>query len=82
MRLAMPGFGMSTEVEKFSYDDAVVRKFAFATAIWAWNRTSFSCGRRSLSEGEAWAAAGFLASSATGFSARFGGSAADTGLGS
>jgi cytochrome c oxidase cbb3-type subunit I/II len=25
---------MSTEVEKFSYDDAVVRKFAFATAIW------------------------------------------------
>jgi cytochrome c oxidase cbb3-type subunit I/II len=25
---------MSTEVEKFSYDDAVVRKFAFATAVW------------------------------------------------
>src|SRR5215207_3850030 len=25
---------MSTEVEKFSYDDTVVRKFAFATAIW------------------------------------------------
>ena len=25
---------MSSEVEKFSYDDAVVRKFAFATAIW------------------------------------------------
>src|SRR6187402_1565674 len=25
---------MSTEVEKFSYDDSVVRKFAFATAVW------------------------------------------------
>ncbi|HVY28944.1 MAG TPA: cytochrome-c oxidase, cbb3-type subunit I [Polyangiaceae bacterium] len=25
---------MSTEVEKFNYDDAVVRKFAFATAVW------------------------------------------------
>ncbi len=25
---------MSTEVEKFEYDDAVVRKFAFATAVW------------------------------------------------
>src|SRR6188472_2116371 len=34
MRLAMPAFGMSTEVEKFNYDDAVVRKFAFATALW------------------------------------------------
>jgi cytochrome c oxidase cbb3-type subunit I/II len=26
---------MSTRLEKFSYDDDVVRKFAFATAIWA-----------------------------------------------
>jgi cytochrome c oxidase cbb3-type subunit I/II len=26
---------MSSRLEKFSYDDAVVRKFAFATAIWA-----------------------------------------------
>jgi cytochrome c oxidase cbb3-type subunit I/II len=34
MRLAMPARGMATEVEKFSYDDAVVRKFTFATAIW------------------------------------------------
>ena len=25
---------MATETEKFSYDDAVVRKFAFATAVW------------------------------------------------
>jgi cytochrome c oxidase cbb3-type subunit I/II len=25
---------MSTEVERFSYDDGVVRKFAFATAVW------------------------------------------------
>ena len=25
---------MTTHVEKFSYDDAIVRKFAFATAIW------------------------------------------------
>ncbi|HYJ08314.1 MAG TPA: cytochrome-c oxidase, cbb3-type subunit I, partial [Polyangiaceae bacterium] len=25
---------MSTEVERFSYDDAIVRKFAFATALW------------------------------------------------
>ena len=25
---------MSTEVEKFEYDDAIVRKFAFATAVW------------------------------------------------
>ena len=25
---------MSTPLEKFSYDDAVVRKFAFATVIW------------------------------------------------
>jgi cytochrome c oxidase cbb3-type subunit I/II len=34
MCLAMRPLGMSTEVEKFSYDDAVVRKFAFATAVW------------------------------------------------
>jgi cytochrome c oxidase cbb3-type subunit I/II len=25
---------MSTQVEKFNYDDAVVRKFTFATALW------------------------------------------------
>src|SRR3954465_13364023 len=32
--LAMGGGGSATEVEKFNYDDAVVRKFAFATAVW------------------------------------------------
>jgi cbb3-type cytochrome oxidase subunit 1 len=35
---------MSTEVEKFEYDDAVVRKFAFATAIWGVVATLVGCG--------------------------------------
>jgi cytochrome c oxidase cbb3-type subunit I/II len=34
MRFATAARRMATEVEKFSYDDAVVRKFAFATAVW------------------------------------------------
>jgi cytochrome c oxidase cbb3-type subunit I/II len=33
--LAKGALGMSTQLEKYSYDDDVVRKFTFATAIWA-----------------------------------------------
>ena len=38
---------MATSLERFEYDDAIVRKFAFATIVWGAGRDAGrACGSR------------------------------------